>query len=381
MNGITRYIFRQLVLGAVLISLALTCIVWLTQSLRALQLVVTKGLALSAWLKLTLFMVPGFLVIVIAPSFFFVTLFVYNKLIVDRELVVAQAAGISRLELAKPAMLAAIVGAFASYALTLYVAPHAQRDFRELQWSIRNDVSQILLREGAFNQVAKGLTVYVRGRGAAGELEGIMVHDARNPARPMTLLAEHGVVAGTGNGPPHVILLNGTRQELDADGNGISIGYFESYTVDFGKVNDEGADRTTDFHERSLGELLTLEPGNGIAARDIGPMRAEAHQRLSSPLQVFGFTMVALVFLLRGGFDRRGQLPRVSAAVVGLIALESASLGATDLAGRRPDLAVLMYMVGLLPTALGLYIIAWPVRWAGAGRRDPRETTLRPVSS
>ena len=37
MTEITRYIFRQLVAGTILVSTALCCIVWLTQSLRYLQ--------------------------------------------------------------------------------------------------------------------------------------------------------------------------------------------------------------------------------------------------------------------------------------------------------------------------------------------------------
>src|SRR5882672_3627861 len=107
MTEITRYIFRQLSIGTVLVSAALSCIVWLTQSLRFLQFVVNKGLALSAWIKLTLLLLPSFLAVVIPPALFFVVLFIYNKLILDRELVVAQAAGVSRVSLAKPALWAA----------------------------------------------------------------------------------------------------------------------------------------------------------------------------------------------------------------------------------------------------------------------------------
>ncbi len=370
MTRITRYIFRQLVTGAIIVSLALGCIAWLTQSLRFLQLVVTKGLAVSMWLKLTLLQIPSLLVVVVPPAFFFVTLFVYNKLAIDRELVVAQAAGISRVQLTRPALLAAAVGAFACYVLTIYGAPHATSAFRELLWSIRNDASRILLREGAFNQLAAGLTVYVRSRGAAGELEGIMVHDARNPKRIVTVLAERGILAGTSaSAAPHVLLINATRQELDRSGTKMSVAYFGEYTFDFDTLADASSDRRADYRERPLTQLLTLGPDQGVSDREAGRMRSEAHQRLAGPLTVFGFTVVALVFLLKSGFDRRGQLPRISAAVVALVVLEALWLGVADLVGKTPALAPLMYMVGLLPTAVGLYIIASPVQWFGAGQR------------
>ncbi len=365
---ITRYILRQLLIGTVVVSGALACIVWLTQSLRFLQYVVNKGLALGAWLKLTLFLMPEFLVVVIPPSLFFVALFIYNRLSIDRELVVAQAAGVSRLSLCKPALLAAAAGAFTCYLLTLVIIPNTTRAFRELQFAIRSDMSQILLQEGAFNQVMPGLTVYARGRAGSGELIGIMVHDTRKAEAPVTLLAERGVVAGGANGS-HVLLFNGSRQQLNRDKQEMSVLYFDEYTVDFGGPSADNGDRTADYRERSLIQLLTLGTADGFTPREVGRMRAEGHQRLVGPLNCFGFVMAALGFLLTGGFDKRGQVGRICGAVATLVALQSASLGTADFVGRTPAAAPLMYLVGLLPVALGLYIIAWPVTWVPVARR------------
>ena len=368
MTGITRYILRQLVAGTIVVAGTLACIVWLTQSLRFLQYVVNKGLSVGAWLRLTLYLMPEFLVVVIPPALFFVALFIYNRLAIDRELVVAQAAGISRLALCRPALLAASLGALVCYLLTLVVIPSSTRAFRELQFSIRNDASQVLLREGTFNQIVQGLTVYVRGRGGAGELIGIMVHDTRKPDAPLTLLAERGVLAGGAAGP-HVLLFNGSRQQLDRTGRELSVLYFDSYTVDFGTTGASDTDRTADYRERSLLELLTLKAEDGFTPREVGRMRAEAHQRLVGPLTCFSFVMAGLCFLMTGAFDKRGQLLRICGAVASLVALEAASLAAGDFVGRNPDGAALMYLVGLLPTAMGLYIIAWPVSFHPAGRR------------
>src|SRR3954469_17697474 len=96
MSEISRYIFRQLALGTILVSVALAFIVWLTQSLQFLQFIVSKGLSISAWLKLTVLLIPSFLLTILPAALFFVILFIYNKLTIDRELVVAQAAGMSR---------------------------------------------------------------------------------------------------------------------------------------------------------------------------------------------------------------------------------------------------------------------------------------------
>src|SRR5687768_3863302 len=107
MSGITWYIFRQLIIGTSLVSVALAFLIWLTQSLQFLQFIVNKGLALGAWLKLTVLLLPWFLSVILPAALFFVVLFVYSKLSLDRELVVAQAAGLSRMRLAAPALLCA----------------------------------------------------------------------------------------------------------------------------------------------------------------------------------------------------------------------------------------------------------------------------------
>ena len=121
MSGITRYIFRQLALGTALVSVALAFVVWLTQSLQFLQFIINKGLAINAWLKLTMLLLPWFLQVILPAALFLVTVFIYNKLTVDRELVVVQAAGVSRLGLAHPALISAAAFSGASGGICISV--------------------------------------------------------------------------------------------------------------------------------------------------------------------------------------------------------------------------------------------------------------------
>src|SRR6185437_14246958 len=171
MTGITWYISRQLAVGTVMLAAVLAILVWLSQSLQFLQYVINKGLAISAWLKLTVLLLPSFIGVILPVALFFVVVFVYNKLSVDRELVVVQAAGVSRLGVAAPALLIAFATLAVGYVLSLAAGPASYRTFHQLQWDLRSTISQILLREGTFNPLGEGLTVYVRARGDGGELE------------------------------------------------------------------------------------------------------------------------------------------------------------------------------------------------------------------
>ena len=258
MSGITRYIFCQLVIGTVFVSVGLAFVVWLTQSLQFLQYVITKGLAIATWLKLTMLLLPWFLSVILPAALFLVILFIYNKLIMDRELVVAQAAGISRLGLAHPALLGGLAAALMGYVLTLVIVPASFRSFRELQWNIRNDVSQIMLREGAFNELGKNLTVYVRGRGEQGELLGILIHDTRTPDQSLTIMAQRGAVA-RGEQGPRILLVNGSRQTLTPGTGKLAVLYFDSYSLDFGGLQPASENRDETARERSTWELLTAD--------------------------------------------------------------------------------------------------------------------------
>jgi lipopolysaccharide export system permease protein len=363
MSGITRYIFRQLIIGTMLVGVALAFIVWLTQSLQFLQFVINKGLAIGAWLKLTMLLLPWFISVILPAALFLVIVFVYNKLTMDRELVVAQAAGMSRLTLARPALLSAAAAACFGYLLTLVIVPQAFQSFRDLQWSIRNDVSHILLREGAFNRVTKDLTVYVRGRAENGDLLGVLIHDTRQVSSSLTIMAERGAVGpGDGSGTARILLYNGSRQSLSPGKGDLSVLYFDSYTLDFGALERATDDRYANNRERGTWELLTAQPAPTTTERVAKRMRAEGHQRLVEPLNALGFACTALAFLLTGSFNKRGQTMRIVAAIGAVVLLQAGGIGAANLAGGEPLFTPLMYTVALLPVAVGLYIIASPDR-------------------
>ncbi|MHB1204002.1 MAG: LptF/LptG family permease [Rhodospirillaceae bacterium] len=361
MSGITWYIFRQLGLGTVMVGLVLTLIVWLTQSLQFLQFIINKGLALGDWLKLTTLLLPSFVGVILPTALFFVVVFIYNKLIVDRELVVVQAAGVSRWGLASPALAAAAAAVVVGYALSLFGVPAAYRGFREAQWNLKANASQVLIREGAFNTLTDGLTVYVRERGRSGELEGVIVHDSRQPQKSITLMAEHGAL-GEGDNGPRIVLANGSRQELPRGSGNLSLLYFDSYALDLDEVAAAPEGRYANNQERSTLDLLSTRESETLPPQKVSRMHAEAHQRLVGPLAALGYTLVALIFMLTGVSDKRGQIERIAGAVGVIVLLHAAALGAMNLAARALFFVPLMYVVGLVPVAAGLYIIAAPDR-------------------
>jgi lipopolysaccharide export system permease protein len=255
MTRIDRYILRQLAVALLAVTTGLAALVWLTQSLRFIELVLDRGLSFFVFLELTSLMLPGFVAVIMPITTFIVVLFTYVRMNADREIVVMRAAGLSQLRLARPGILVALASVGILYGLQLWLVPLSHGAFRVWQFEIRNQMAAILLQEGVFSSVGGDLTVYARERGRDGTLRGILVHDARDAGQPVTILAEEGRITATPQGP-RVVLLNGVRQQLERPAPGqpprLTVLSFTENSLDLARAARQEEVRSRDMRERSL---------------------------------------------------------------------------------------------------------------------------------
>ncbi len=359
MSRLTRYVLRQLIVATILVTGVLAGAVWLSQSLRLVDLIVNRGLPFATFIYLASLTLPTFLALVLPIAVFSAIMFIYYRLIMDSEIVVMRAAGLSQTRLARPAIVLALLATALGYALSLYFVPASFRQFKDLQNTIRSDYSSVLLQEGVFNTMAQGVTVYVRTRKSDGELHGVIVHDARNAETPITMMAERGALVRTDSGP-RVVLVNGNRQEVKTDTGQLSLLYFDQYTVDLSNIEEAPERSFREARERFLDELFW--PDNPMNERYYRKLRAEGHQRLAGPLLPLGFTLIALATLLTGDFSRRGQTRRVILAILIIVAFEAAALGFQNLAAKYPPTTPLIYLNALAPIVGGLYLLVTDLR-------------------
>ncbi len=367
MNRIDRYIFHQVFWTTAFVALTLTCVVWLSQSLRFVEMIVNRGLSASMFLYFTMLMTPSFFTVILPVALVMAVIFIYNKLLSDSELVVLRAAGISQFSLAKPAMIVATAATLLCYSLTVYFLPASFREFKDLQVRLRNSFSMVMLLEGAFNTLMKGVTIYVRSRGRSGELYGIFIHDSRDHESPVTIMAERGAIV-QGEEGPRVVMVNGNRQEIDAKDGRLSLLYFDRYTFDIGSIGGETGERWREPRERYLSELF-FPAEDEKKIWNYQKLRMEGHHRLSMPLLPISFTLIAIALLLSGEYNRRGQTLRILVAVAVVVVMEAALLGLKNMGERAPWVAPLMYLIPIVPAAVCLHVIA-PWRRRGRKIRD-----------
>lgn len=362
MKRIDRYIIGQLALGLFAVTVGLAALVWLTQSLRFIELVLDRGLSIWVFLELTGLLLPSFFGVILPITTFVVTLFTYTRLASDRELVVMRSAGLSQWQLSRPAMVVASGAMLICFGLNLFVTPASHEAFREWQFEIRNQMAGLLLQEGVFSAVGDELTVYARDRDGEGTLYGIMVHDTRERGAPVTILAETGRITSTPQGP-RVTLHNGQRQQVErvvqADGSTslrLSILSFQENSLDLSRATRADGARFRNAQERSLEELFN--PEAGVSVRDRGRFLAEAHQRLSSPITAISFSLLALAVALSGQFRRFGGGFSLFIGCVLMVGLLAVGLGIGNTAARQGALLPLIWVHALLPGLVSAWVIS-----------------------
>ncbi|HET8997552.1 MAG TPA: LPS export ABC transporter permease LptF [Acetobacteraceae bacterium] len=358
------YIFRQLALALIAVTGGLAALVWLTQSLRFVELVVNHGLSFGVFLRLTGLLVPSLIAVILPITTFIVTQFVYQRLAGDRELTVMRAAGLSPLTLARPALVLATLAVIACYVLNLWIVPLSFTAFRNYQWEIRNRVAAYLLQDGVFTPITNNLTIYIRSREPDGTLHGILVDDSRDKSAPATVLAETGRLIQGPNGP-RVLLLNGSREVIDQQTGRLDLLTFKQNEIDLSDQTHNKAARTADMSEVSLYTLLHPHPANPA---DAPRWIAEAYKRLSSPLTAMSYALIALLSVLTGTFRRLGSFVRPLVAIGAVVLLLAAGLAINNLADRNNALIPLMWVQAGLPGVICGWLLLAP-QLLGALRR------------
>jgi lipopolysaccharide export system permease protein len=345
------YVLRQLVGPIALFTFLLTSVIWLSQSLRLLDLVINRGQSAPTFVYLTFLMLPGLLVIILPIAFFVGVLYGLHKLNADSELMVMSAAGFSRNQLLIPVLIAATVTMGATYLSSLYLMPYTQRLMKDKELDIRADIAAAILNEGQFNTPALGLTVFLRELSPDGEIKGILVHDNRNTKAPTTYIAEHGVLAQTPAGP-RLIMLDGTIEQSAQAGAQLSVLKFQRYVFDLDQFSGQQGATELRTSERYLGELLWPKFAREPAKSMRDAYFAEANNRLSEPLYCIAFGFIAFAAVTLGRRGRGVYALRLALAVLGAAALRILGYGIQGTAARHPAYCALFYLIPLVAASI-----------------------------
>lgn len=338
-------------------TITLAVIIFLTQSLRFLELVINSGASGGTFWILTLLALPRFFEMILPIAVMAATFFIYNRMSTDSELVVLRAAGYSSLSLGRPAIILAGLVTVFLWIVTMWMAPASLSSMKKMQQVIKAQFSTLLFREGVFNAAGPGLTFYLRERTPEGELLGLMIHDSREKNKvPSTILAKRGTVVAKDEGH-EILVYDGSRQEFNEKTGTLSQLNFERYIIE---IPDSAPVRRRwkEPDERTIFELLSPDPENTRDMENLREFRIEIHRRAVSPLLTLVFTMMALVFLLPGPVDRRGQGLSIVLGIAAVVGIEGLYLASFNIARNSAMGLVFMYLLTLIPLFLSFLTLS-----------------------
>lgn len=364
MRLVSSYLWRQLLGSTLLVAVALTLIVWLTQSLKLLELVVNGGAPLRFFGYLMLLTAPRFLEVVLPLALAFATLFVLNKLYSDSELVVMQTTGLSPKQLARPLLGMGMVTAVCVLLLGGWLTPAANLELTQLKHIIRSDYGLALLRPGVFNNFGQNITVYLAKQQNATQVTGLIIHvKGQNNLPNTTITAKSGAVQPQADGSLKLIIYNGQREQFNPVQGQIETLKFKRYELALSALQKTNLAPFIDAGEKNL-TTLQKEIRHYDTLKPQQPKRiltAEFNTRLAQPLLALAFVLVVCVPIFIGNYARRGQASRLFGISLILILLQSLFIAASNLAQNAAWGNILLYVVPLVPLAIGLLALRTPV--------------------
>ncbi len=335
---------------------ALAGVVWATQALRQLDLVTAKGQTIVQFIGITMLAMP-FLVLVVAPFALLIALvIVLNSLSADSELIVINASGASRGIILRPVLVFSALVSVGCGLLALQFAPAALAQLRDEITRVRVDLVANIVRPGRFIEVEDGLTFHIRDRSGDGQLDGLLLHDERDPETIFTYEAARGHIVEAVQ-RTLLVMQDGTIQRRTREDGAISIVRFQSYAFDLSNVVPESSAPVYKASERSLADLLDPADDDAYAQEHRARLVAEVHDRLSQPIYPIAFGLIVFAFLGEARTTRQNRATSLLGAMAACILLRTAGFGALTLVAAYPAARFGLYAVPLAGAALAIWSI------------------------
>ena len=341
LKTIDKYLLQVILRHLFSVTILIVSIVWLSQSLRFLELIVNNNIGIKSYILLIVFLLPDLFAILLPICLLISGAHIFQKLIADHEMTVLRSTGYSNLQIAKPFLIICSLATAIVLYSNIYFIPESFQKFRSYERAIRDHLSSSVIQPKSFNFV-KGVTVYVKNRSVSGELKGVFIHSEGSELQnSYSIAAEKGYLKRE-NDQIHLVLVKGIRHEWDRSTKKLSYCGFDSFLYDLTELTKGQKQYHMKPYEHGLKDLLNPEfVGDNKNLRN--RMISEAHQRLLMPWLCIINGFVLMSILLYGDFMRRQRKRKILTAVSTCIFFQIALISMINGAANNPFLLPLAY--------------------------------------
>lgn len=369
MTKIQLHLFRQVLQAVLIIVGSLVMVALLAQGLSRTDVILENRQSALTYFYIVMLGSPQVIALLLPLALFVASVWSLNRIHKDSEIVVAQAAGMTRWQVASPVLRLAVVCMLVHMSVNLWVQPMSQRAMREAVAEARADLAAALFRAGQFTSNGERLTFYARDQ-VGGELRGVLISDMTNPEYPTDILARSAALV-TVDGRPTLLLRDALSQQLDSNQQ-LAVLEFDQYMFDLTDFMKEDSELVLKASDKFLHELLFVDRKNYFESKEADSFLAEANARLTSPLLNIAMALMAIFAVLGGDFSRQGYSRRISIATGGAILVLVVHLALQSAAADDPSLNIALWAV---PALTGL-ALGWI--YFGRGARIGRKQKIAP---
>ncbi|MGI9523828.1 MAG: LPS export ABC transporter permease LptF [Hyphomicrobiaceae bacterium] len=356
MSTFSVYLVRQAASALTLILLSLCGVVWIALALKQLKLVTSKGQDVVTLLTMTTLAIPHLLAVVAPIALLIATIHVLNRLNGDSELIIVTASGGSIWTVVRPIMVLAFVVSLIVAFINHVGMPWSLRQLRAKIIEVRSDLITQVLQPGRFSSPERGVIVHIRSRGLDGTLNGLLLSDQRAKEH-VTYLAERARVIRI-DGDAHLQMEQGHMLRGAPDVSPRSVLVFQSYTIDLERFERRMSGvNVWRPRERYFSELLSLDETSKKAGVKFPKLQAELHERLSSPLYPFLFSLIVIAFVGQARSTRQKRTQMIASAFVVAALFRGGGLALHNVIALNPAMVPLIYLLPCLGIAGAVIVI------------------------
>ena len=342
-----KYIFKQVVINTINITIILFSMIWLIQSLRQIDLVIKNGASLFDFLYISILPAPLWLMMMIPMSSLIAVIISFSRFTTDKEIFIFQFSGANVYLLMKPILLICTFNLIFLSIINFYIIPKAYNIFKSKQFELRNNISHIFLREGVFNDLEQGLTILINKRVSKFNIEGVFIYDTREKDKEIDIFAKQGTIILTSSGPVFQ-LIEGNRREVSLNGTLLNELSFKNYTINIARKKIDPKFRWLDANEKTIISLLNEEDLNS---------KAEAHFRLAYPLLSLTLPIIAFVSFFCFPKSYNNQIYLITTSLLLSLFIQLLLISMRRVLINNPSLWFCFYLIPIMPVIVSLFLI------------------------
>ncbi|MDR1334326.1 MAG: LptF/LptG family permease, partial [Holosporaceae bacterium] len=140
LRSLSAVIFWKILSTTIYSTISLTFCAWMVQSSRYLWVLNNSSIGFSKFLKFTSYLSVDIVSVILPIALAVSSAFVYQKFVESNQLIALQAVGFSPKKILVPLLNLVALATCYLYASNAYISPYSWREFRSLEFKIKNNI-------------------------------------------------------------------------------------------------------------------------------------------------------------------------------------------------------------------------------------------------